>query len=946
MGFHSMNRENVSHRRKAGVLPAALLGAAVLLFTSGLASAAAPYVVEHRPIEGLRYLPIEGGGEVVEPILESVFPTGVFEDINYGSAGIVPPFPVRFFGVDYDEMAAGVNGIVTFGPRSQTLCGRDEPQDKPACANRDNLTPGPIPRYGMFPNTLLAVWWRNDNCAIKHQTLGEAPNREFVIEFICPRQIEAQAWFREGDSTLEVQYGPPALIGGIAQVGLMAPPADGGLTEGYAGLDCSKNGGYCTGENFPAFTSIRYVVPPDLMVTSITASGALVPGVPVTLRAQVANIGDAAADGATTRFYLSPVRNLGPEAYDLGELEGTFDVPIRASIEVEFEATLPNDLPAGTYYVLAQADPYGAVRGDVNLDNNLGVSAPLLVGVNTPLLSVEALDVGGELVAGESFSLGWRVQNSGSAGAQRIPYSIHLSADETITPIDPQIFRGELTVAAFGAVNEAVQIELPEDIAAGAYHLGFVLDPTRVLPAAFKEKEIGVSERLHLRGLALRAITTSLPVAELASSYCVNLEAKGGSGVYHWSVEEGSSLPPGLSLGELPADAREAGEPFVTRLCGKPSALGSFSFWLTIASGQETVRHQLTVDVVRDEHQLQLVTTRLPAAAYNTAYEGKLRAAGGTSPYRWELLEGRLPMGLRFSVDGTISGTPIEDGRYPLSLRLTDRAGATVEAEIVLLVTSPTHLTCGTRSLPSFELGTEFQGWLSAAGGTKPHRWETIETRRLAEEIGDLSESLGSVPPPGLSLSGSGEVTGAPTAAGQYLWTVAVSDSEAMPAEDLCIIAVDVRLDSGLTIATRSLAPALVGAEYGAQLHVAGIQNGLEWRLMTGEVLPAGLSLSASGLISGTPSLDQLDGEDRRPFPFLVEVRDQQNRSARASLSIELLAAPPTPTETTTTKPETGCTAGFGPPGTLAAAALIALAARRRRARRGDDSAVEPTRID
>jgi hypothetical protein len=77
-------------------------------------------------------------------------------------------------------------------------------------------------------------------------------------------------------------------------------------------------------------------------------------------------------------------------------------------------------------------------------------------------------------------------------------------------------------------------------------------------------------------------------------------------------------------------------------------------------------------------------------------------------------------------------------------------------------------LTIATASLPSATAGIHYEAPLDARGGITPYSW-----RQLVQ---------GSHLPPGLRLHPhSGRITGTPTAAGEYHFTVALSDVNAPP---------------------------------------------------------------------------------------------------------------------------------------------------------------------
>jgi hypothetical protein len=98
--------------------------------------------------------------------------------------------------------------------------------------------------------------------------------------------------------------------------------------------------------------------------------------------------------------------------------------------------------------------------------------------------------------------------------------------------------------------------------------------------------------------------------------------------------------------------------------------------WSTLISGPNT---QLDSPVgVAATPPLSIVTKRLPAAHRGRRYLVNLTAAEGTTPYRWKVVHGRLPRGLRLRKTGAIIGTP--HGRahvYRFTVRVRDRTRPT-----------------------------------------------------------------------------------------------------------------------------------------------------------------------------------------------------------------------------------------------------------------------------
>jgi hypothetical protein len=72
---------------------------------------------------------------------------------------------------------------------------------------------------------------------------------------------------------------------------------------------------------------------------------------------------------------------------------------------------------------------------------------------------------------------------------------------------------------------------------------------------------------------------------------------------------------------------------------------------------------------------LRVLTAALPEVEAGSAYQATLQATGGLPPYRWTVIEGRLPDGLVLSTGGVVSGT--SSGGSPTSVvaTATDSSG-------------------------------------------------------------------------------------------------------------------------------------------------------------------------------------------------------------------------------------------------------------------------------
>jgi hypothetical protein len=235
---------------------------------------------------------------------------------------------------------------------------------------------------------------------------------------------------------------------------------------------------------------------------------------------------------------------------------------------------------------------------------------------------------------------------------------------------------------------------------------------------------------------------------------------------------------------------------------------------------------------------LAVVTQSLAAVKVNQRFSDRLVAHGGHAPYSWRVSNGDLPPGVSLSPGGRLSGETAIPGIFNVQVEVADSnlptPGTAYQNLGLIVVPARLHITASL--LPTAPTGLLYSYQLSATGGVAPYGWKLW--------TGEL--------PPGITLSGSGELTGTPTDRGTYDFQVQLSDS-ASPAvtaiERFSLVVTTPRL----LITTRSVPPAMVGQLYSVQLESEGGLPPLNWAVKSGS-LPAGLSLSGSGTLSGTPT--------------------------------------------------------------------------------------------
>ena len=164
-------------------------------------------------------------------------------------------------------------------------------------------------------------------------------------------------------------------------------------------------------------------------------------------------------------------------------------------------------------------------------------------------------------------------------------------------------------------------------------------------------------------------------------------------------------------------------------------------------------------------------------------------------------------------------------------------------------------------------MGIPYNQTLTASGGTTPYSW-SIPAGLL---------------PPGLALDpATGIISGTPTTAGIFSFTVRVTDDAgATEARTLYITIVN----PAPTITTSSLPDGEVGIPYNQTLTASGGTTPYSWSIPAG-LLPPGLALDpATGIISGTPTTAATSN-------FTVQVTDNAGSAATRPLSITINPAP------------------------------------------------------
>jgi len=242
--------------------------------------------------------------------------------------------------------------------------------------------------------------------------------------------------------------------------------------------------------------------------------------------------------------------------------------------------------------------------------------------------------------------------------------------------------------------------------------------------------------------------TASLPPAATGSPYSFKLVGAGVPSTVSWEITTGA-LPAGLTL------AKDG------TISGTPTASGPASFTVKgtaestdpASAGTRVDSHQFTLNVAG---QLTATLSRR-VAEVGVQVQSSLSATGGTAPYTWSAV-GNLPAGLQLGSDGSITGVPARAGTYTVTAHVVDSGASSKDVQVRLVVRP--RLTVATKLLPAATAGHAYRATLEVRGGTGGLRWSARGA------------------PKGLRVkAASGRISGVPSAAGTYRFTVRVRDS-------------------------------------------------------------------------------------------------------------------------------------------------------------------------
>jgi surface protein len=327
--------------------------------------------------------------------------------------------------------------------------------------------------------------------------------------------------------------------------------------------------------------------------------------------------------------------------------------------------------------------------------------------------------------------------------------------------------------------------------------------------------------------------------ATLGTNYSQTLTQIGGIGAITYSISAGT-LPNGLTLnsttGEISGVATVANTfNFTVQAKDVNNCLGTKGYTI------QTICPTITIS-----------PANLNNATVGTNYSQTLTQVGGIGAITYSISAGTLPNGLTLNATtGEISGVATVANTFNFTVQAQD-VNNCVGTKVYSIQTICPTITISSNSLSNAIVGTNYSQTLIQVGG-----------------IGAITYSISAgTLPNGLTLnSTTGEISGTPTVANTFNFTVQAKDvNNCLGTKVYSIQAVC----PTITLAPANLNNATVGTNYSQTLTQVGGISSITYSISAG-TLPNGLSLNATtGEISGVATV-------ANTFNFTVQAKDANN---------------------------------------------------------------------
>ncbi len=263
---------------------------------------------------------------------------------------------------------------------------------------------------------------------------------------------------------------------------------------------------------------------------------------------------------------------------------------------------------------------------------------------------------------------------------------------------------------------------------------------------------------------------------------------------------------------------------------------GADSFAYTVTDNASGLSNTATVSVTVSAPVLSISPSTLAGGTVGTAYSQVLSAANGTAAYRFDVTAGSLPAGVALSSGGALSGTPTTPESRSFTVSATDAYGATGSQSYTIAIAVAPPVANDINATVAANSGSNSIS-LGLTGGAA------------------TSVAVASAPSHGTATASGTSIsyTPSPGYSGYDSFTYTATNASGTSAAATATMTVS---QPTLTISPSTLPAGTATVAYSQTLSATSGTTPYSFAV-TGGALPAGMTLASSGLLSGTPTVEQ-----------------------------------------------------------------------------------------